>query len=471
MINTKLDKPDFSGFLKKKGVHNRGYKRRWFELRSHNLLYFKRKTGTKPAGTITLSQACKAEIDENKKYSFNISGTGLSRTYQITAEDIKDRDDWIDAINKACQGGSVGATESQQGEGQIETIFSKDAKSGQSSNITKDDFDFLKVIGRGSFGKVMLVQLKGTKEIYAMKILKKDMIIKENMVSHTKSEKSILQQIDHPFIVGLKYAFQSREKLYLVLDFLAGGEIFFHLKEETKFPVERAKFYAAELICALGHLHKFDIVYRDLKPENVVLDGDGHVVITDFGLAKTCISNATPTYTFCGTPEYLAPEILKGQGHAKAVDWWSLGILLYEMLVGLPPFYADNIHEMYELILKAPIKYPDFVPNAARDLLNKLLDRDEFKRLGSGKEDAEEIKKHPFFSNIDWKKLEARQMRPPFIPVTHDDPTKYFDEEFTSERAIDSFAEVTEDDDDSFDDFSYNRDHDRRRRAQEQLKL
>jgi len=289
-----------------------------------------------------------------------------------------------------------------------------------------------------------------------MKVLRKDMIIKENMVSHTKSEKQILQDIDHPFIVGLHYAFQTDEKLYLVLDFLSGGELFFHLKEETKFDVERAKFYTAQIVLAIEHLHKHDIIYRDLKPENVVLNREGHVCLTDFGLAKTHISNATPTYTFCGTPEYLAPEILKGQGHAKAVDWWSLGVLLYEMLVGLPPFYSENINEMYELILKAPLKFPNFVPADAQSLLRGLLEREEFKRLGAGFTDAQEIKVHPFFSNIDWDQMLRMELKPPFVPQIKEDDTKYFDTEFTQERAIDSFAEVAQDEEGAnFDEFDF----------------
>ena len=257
----------------------------------------------------------------------------------------------------------------------------------------------------------------------------------------------------------LYHAFQTDEKLYLVLQFLPGGELFFHLKEETKFDVERAKFYAAQIVLAIEHLHKNDIIYRDLKPENVVLDADGYVVLTDFGLAKTNITNATPTYTFCGTPEYLAPEILKGQGHAKSVDWWSLGILLYEMMVGLPPFYSENINEMYELILKAPLKFPNFIPADAQSLLRGLLEREEFKRLGGGPTDALEIKSHPFFSNIDWDQLYERKLEPPFRPQLKDgDDIKYFDEEFTSERAVDSFAEVIDkEENQNFDDFDFSR--------------
>lgn len=447
-----FEKPDHSGYLKKKGGHVKAYRKRYFELRGKHLYYFKAQTNKRPTGVIVLTNAT-VEPDTAKKFSFKIRGTNLSRVYELTAETDEECNIWIREIQKAIdykpendkEGLIQARNEINSAKQESEQIFGMNDSNKGGPKVTLDDFELLCVIGRGSFGKVMKVRHKQTREIFAMKVLRKDMIIKENMVSHTKSEKQILQDMAHPFIVGLKYAFQTEEKLYLVLDFLSGGELFFHLKEETKFGVERAKFYCAEIVLAIEHLHKHDIIYRDLKPENVVLNNQGHVVLTDFGLAKTSISNATPTYTFCGTPEYLAPEILKGQGHAKAVDWWSLGILLYEMLVGLPPFYSENLNEMYELILKAPLKFPNFVPMEAQSLLSLLLEREEHKRLGAGQTDGAEIRAHPFFSNIDWDKLYRKEIPPPFVPNIKDDDTKYFDEEFTSERAIDSFAEVVKD--------------------------
>jgi len=314
------------------------------------------------------------------------------------------------------------------------------------------------VVGKGSFGKVVKVKKKDTGDIFAMKILAKEMLVQQGMINYTKTEKAILQSIDHPFIVHLRFAFQTETKLYLVLDFLSGGELFFHLSKEERFSVDKARFYMAELVLAIGHLHSKDIVYRDLKPENVVLDGEGHIQVTDFGLAKKDVTNNTLTHTFCGTPEYLAPEVIKGKGHSKPVDWWSLGILLYEMLVGIPPFYSENMNEMYELILKSPLKFPSFVPSDAQSLLKGLLERDEGKRLGSGTTDYKEIQQHPFFASIDWEKLKARKVTPPFIPEkTKDEKTaKYFDEEFTSEEVKDSFAQVPSDKQGTnFDEFSY----------------
>jgi len=391
-----------------------------------------------------------------------ITGQHLKRAYEIVAKNEPDLENWIrelqNVINKT-NNTSIDKDDKKDNDDdkkkKSDEIFSSEKDSKKKVGL--DDFDLLCVVGRGSFGKVMKVKKKGDKKIYAMKILGKEMLMKQNMISYTKSEKQILQQIDHPFIVHLRYAFQTDTKLYLVLDFLSGGELFFHLSKEVKFDVERARFYCAELVLAIGHLHSKDIIYRDLKPENVVLDGEGHVQVTDFGLAKKDISNNTPTHTFCGTPEYLAPEIIKGKGHAKPVDWWSLGILLYEMLVGLPPFYSENMNEMYELILKAPLKFPSFVPDDAISLLNGLLERDESKRLGSDK-DYLEIQEHEFFKDIDWEKLYARKITPPFIPEPEngDDDAKYFDTEFTSERVVDSFAVNVKDEKDSnFDDFTF----------------
>jgi serum/glucocorticoid-regulated kinase 2 len=275
---------------------------------------------------------------------------------------------------------------------------------------------------------VYQVRKVGTNEVYAMKEMSKEIIERENLLEHTFAEKSILQKINHPYIVKLHYAFQTKDKLFLVLDFLSGGELFYHLGQCQKFPEYRAKIYAAEIGLAIGHLHSLDIIYRDLKPENAVLDRDGHVVITDFGLAKTNVRGATSAKTFCGTPEYLAPEFLIGSGHGKAVDWWSLGVLLYEMMCGIPPFYSEDVTTMYDLILKKPLEFPPDLSPAAQDILRKLLDRNPQTRM----QDVEKFKAHPFFADISFDALLARKVPAPFKP---DSNAVNFEAEFTSMKA------------------------------------
>lgn len=308
--------------------------------------------------------------------------------------------------------------------------------------LTIDDFELLKVVGKGSFGKVMQVQKKDTHRIYACKTIRKAHIISRSEVAHTLAERSVLAQINNPFIVPLKFSFQSPEKLYLVLAFVNGGELFHHLQKEQRFDINRARFYAAELLCALECLHGFNVIYRDLKPENILLDYTGHIALCDFGLCKLDMKDEDRTNTFCGTPEYLAPELLTGAGYTKSVDWWTLGVLLYEMLTGLPPFYDENTNDMYRKILTEPLHFPgpEIVPPAARDLLTRLLDRNAEKRLGA--KGAAEIKAHYFFHSIDWRKLLERKYEPSFKPnVVDAKDTANFDREFTSEAPTDSYVE------------------------------
>ncbi|XP_013772600.1 serine/threonine-protein kinase Sgk2-like [Limulus polyphemus] len=304
----------------------------------------------------------------------------------------------------------------------------------EKNNVKPSDFEFLKVIGKGSFGKVLLAKHKTEGNVYAVKVLQKKIILKKNEKNHIMSERNVLlKNLEHPFLVGLNYSFQTTDKLYFVLDYINGGEVFFHLQRERYFPEPRARFYAAEIVSALGYLHSNGIVYRDLKPENILLDSQGHVVLTDFGLCKEGLRGKDTTSTFCGTPEYLAPEVLRKEAYDKSVDWWCLGAVLYEMMYGLPPFYSRNTSEMYDNILHKPLRLRTNISVEARNILEALLQKNKEKRLGS-KNDSEDVKNHEFFKTVNWNQLEARQVPPPYNPnVNGELDLKNIDPEFIKE--------------------------------------
>lgn len=325
----------------------------------------------------------------------------------------------------------------QLGENGCRLNITVDYKPSVNKKLSIDDFELLKVIGKGSFGKVMQVKKKDTQKIYALKALRKAYIVNNSEIVHTLAERTVLARIDCPFIVPLKFSFQSKEKLYLVLALINGGELFYHLQREGRFSLSRSRFYTAELLIALESLHAMNIVYRDLKPENILLDYQGHIALCDFGLCKLDMKKDDKTATFCGTPEYLAPELLIGHGYTRVVDWWTLGVLLYEMLTGLPPYYDNDVPKMYKKILQDPLRFPDGFDEDAKDLLIKLLNRDPAKRLGAN--GSSEIKKHPFFSQLSWKRLVLKGYIPPYKPSVEGNlDTSNFDAEFTSERPVDS---------------------------------
>jgi len=301
-------------------------------------------------------------------------------------------------------------------------------------NVGVDDFKIIKVIGRGSYGKVCLVQFKQTNELFAMKSLKKDVLLDEDQVESTLLEKNILQSINYPFLVGMVFCFQTEERVYFILPFVRGGELFQLLRKNKYFPEESVKFYAAIIGLALEYLHKSGIVYRDIKPENILLDEDGYLKLIDFGMAKI-LRDGEETNSFCGTAEYLAPEIITGEGHNMMADWWSYGTLIYEMLFGIPPFFSQNVEKMYEFITKSELKFPKKfkVSDDVKDFLTKLLTKNQKERFGAHG-GFEEIRKHPFFKNIDFKALEEKKIEAPFKPELEDSfDVRNFDEEFTSE--------------------------------------
>ncbi|KAF9538430.1 hypothetical protein EC957_006755 [Mortierella hygrophila] len=346
----------------------------------------------------------------------------------------------------------------------------------ESRHLSTSDFDILRVLGVGSFGKVYQVRKKDTGRIYAMKVLVKKQVIEQKQVEHTIAERNVLvQALQSPFIVGLKFSFQTLTKLYLVQDFMNGGELFFHMQNEGTFSEPRARFYVAELVLALEHLHSCNVVYRDLKPENILLSSQGHIVLVDFGLCKQNVTEDERTHTFCGTTEYLAPEIVKGTGYGKAVDWWSLGVLLYEMLVGASPFADNRTEGTYHKILHQPVIFPSRlepistghgrksrrahitspdpatiqgtggsstgISTNAQDLIQRFLDKNPKTRLGSGPSGTEavaQIKAHPFFKGIDFDRLKTRDVTPPFQPhvgVMGDLDVSNFDAHFTDQTA------------------------------------
>jgi len=279
-------------------------------------------------------------------------------------------------------------------------------------------FPLLRVLGKGSFGKVVLVQKRTGKErggLFAMKILRKAHLVKRRQIERTKTERKVLSVVDHPFIMKLHFAFQTEDKLYLVLDYCPGGELFFHLSRYRRFPERVARFYTAELILAMGHLHKRGIIYRDLKPENVLLDAEGHVKLGDFGLAKDKIKHPCEGATsMCGTPEYMAPEVLSQAGHGFCVDYWGLGMLVYEMMTGLPPWYTTDRAKLFRRLKSAPLEIPSYFSPHSASFVSSLLERNPRRRLGvAGIRTAMD---HDFFRSIHWRGLYARRVEAPIRP-------------------------------------------------------
>ncbi|CAJ0569423.1 unnamed protein product, partial [Mesorhabditis spiculigera] len=313
--------------------------------------------------------------------------------------------------------------------------------------VGKGDFELLSLLGKGGFAKVFQVRkTSGPDEgtLYAMKVLKKATLVQNQKdTAHVKSERHILEAVRNPFICSLHYAFQTEGKLYLVLEYLSGGELFACLEKEGIFPERTAAFYLAEITLALEHLHRNGIIYRDLKPENIILDSAGHIKLTDFGLSKEAIEGDIKTHTFCGTIEYMAPEILTRQGHNQAVDWWSLGTLMFDMLTGSPPFIAENRKKTIDKILKSRITLPAYLGSDARDLLRHLLKRNPESRIGAGPNGIDDLKAHPFFvANVNWVQVASRESKPPFVPnLTHAEDVSNFDTQFTSMPAVDTPCE------------------------------
>lgn len=304
---------------------------------------------------------------------------------------------------------------------------------GGRRGVSLEDFELIRVIGKGSFGKVTLVRKKQSGKFYAMKVVNKAALVKTKQMEHMRTERKVLGLTNHPFIVSMHYTWTTSTKIYFVLDYCPGGELFFHLSRRKRLPEYMARFYIAEITLALEHLHVHGIVYRDLKPENIILDSEGHVKLADFGLAKTGISHPTSgANSLCGTPEYLAPEILNRKGHGTAVDWWGAGMVLYEMLTGLPPWYTTDRRQLFHRLCTEKLAFPSCVSVVAADLISGLLCRDPTRRLGAERDSAE-VKEHKFFASVDWEALLEGRVKAPFNPCLQTGPTdtKNFDPQFT----------------------------------------
>jgi len=496
------------GWLQKRGEYIQNWRRRYFVLKEDGrFLGYKCKPGTPQdfnnvLNKFTVKDCQILTSDTPKPFTFFIRGLQMTvevqRTFHVETE--QERKDWLDAIKqvKRCLEGTKDGVDPmldpilnlQCSDDRkvandpceaLESLFANTGeklhKSGM-KKVTFENFEFIKVLGKGSFGKVILCREKETSQLYAIKILKKEVIRSKGTteMEHIMTENRVLQSTRHPFIIGLQYSFKTEDRLCFVMEYVNGGELYFHLRKEFHFTQDRTRFYAAEIISAISYLHKRGIIYRDLKPENLLLDKDGHIKVADFGLCKEHILFGKTTNTICGTPEYLAPEIAEmrtedssGKSpYGRAVDWWGVGVVIFEMLLGRLPFQQtdpENPESIYNQILRLEVKYPRSMSWEAKDLLEGLLKKDPLERLGGGREDAEEIMKHPFFGPINWADLNKKKLKPPFKPqVKSEVDTQYFGTEFTGESVeltppeterILRMNTIKEDKEDGFDDFSF----------------
>uniref|UniRef100_A0A8C7YMH7 non-specific serine/threonine protein kinase n=1 Tax=Oryzias sinensis TaxID=183150 RepID=A0A8C7YMH7_9TELE len=390
------------GWLHKRGEYIKTWRPRYFILKSDgSFIGYKEKpdlgdSTSPPLNNFSVAECQIMKTERPRPNTFVIRclqwTTVIERTFHV--ESNVEREEWMQAIQSVANGLKM----REQEEEEPMDMFSSPCESSleemevvmsKSRNKTMNDFEYLKLLGKGTFGKVILVKERSTGVHYAMKILRKMVII---------------------------------------------AKLFFHLSRDRVFTEDRARFYGAEIVSALEYLHSRDVVYRDLKLENLMLDKDGHIKITDFGLCKEGITPDATMKTFCGTPEYLAPEVLEDNDYGRAVDWWGLGVVMYEMMCGRLPFYNQDHERLFELILMEEIRFPRNLSPEAKSLLAGLLKKDPKQRLGGGPNDAKEVMNHRFFININWQDVVQKKLTPPFKPqVTSETDTRYFDEEFTAQ--------------------------------------
>ena len=318
-------------------------------------------------------------------------------------------------------------------------------------SLSMNDFKIISVLGRGFYGKVMLVQKIDNGELFAIKSIQKSRLKDSGKSQSVITERNIMMKAHHPFIVNLCFAFQTETKFYLGLEYAPGGELFYHMEKMQVIQIDDARLYTAEIGMALSYLHSLGIVYRDLKPENILLDAHGHIKLTDFGLSKDILKDDSTTTTFCGTSEYIAPEVILQMPYGYSVDFWGLGILTYEMILGTTPFYDDNKSKMFNNIVSAEPYFPPQLDRRISDFIKRLLNKNPNERAT-----FEQLRSHPFFEGFNWKKVYNREYRPNFIPQTKDplNPVN-FDPEFTTEIVADSFVPATIEDVGNIPGFSY----------------
>ncbi|KAM3829592.1 RAC-beta serine/threonine-protein kinase isoform 1-T1 [Vipera latastei] len=438
------------GWLHKRGEYIKTWRPRYFLLKSDgSFIGYKEKPeaadhSSPPLNNFSVAECQLMKAERPRPNTFIIRclqwTTVIERTFHVDSPE--EREEWIQAIQMVANSlknqeaeeedrmdYKCGSPSDSPGAEEMEVAVTK-----ARTKATMSDFDYLKLLGKGTFGKVILVREKATGRYYAMKILRKKVIIAKDEVAHTVTESRVLQNTRHPFLTALKYAFQTNDRLCFVMEYANGGELFFHLSRERVFTEERARFYGAEIVSALEYLHSRDVVYRDIKLENLMLDKDGHIKITDFGLCKEGVSDGATMKTFCGTPEYLAPEVLEDNDYGRAVDWWGLGVVMYEMMCGRLPFYSQDHERLFELILMEDIRFPRTLSPDAKALLAGLLKKDPKQRLGGGPNDAKEVMEHRFFAAVNWQDVVQKKLIPPFKPqVTSEIDTRYFDDEFTAQ--------------------------------------
>lgn len=390
------------GWLSKESKKIKSWKKRWFVLNKNRLNYY-RTPGSNLLGSIDLTNATEINIIKRKNNSFEINIPDV-RTYRFKSESQEELNCWVESLNKCINQKMLD-----------ERLINTNSQSNYRYSL--EDFNKIENLGKGSFGKVSLVQCKRDGNLYAMKTMNKKMLEDYDQVQASIHERNILFEINHPFIVSAHFSFQTEDCIFLILDYVSGGNLLERIHDEDYFNEDRARLYAAETALALGYLHNLGYIYRDMKSDNILIDFDGHIKITDFGLIKGQMFRPNDTTTtFCGTPDYIAPESILEKPYTKDIDWWGLGILLYEMIVGVTPFYNENPVEMYRSIISNEPKFPQRISEKARNFICKLLQKNPKQRIGYGEEDIEAIKKDPFFDGLDWDDVINKKIQPEWIP-------------------------------------------------------